>query len=168
MPLAPEHTEVEGNPYSSVSLTWTPGSSATMWAGDVARSTDVEYEVKVRPDRPIVIGRAEGYDVPYLDPTYKATQVLPGTGQSVMKQGGHDRDIVVSRGHFMLRADPSGIVFVNGVPHREGGIRPPMNGTWMLAPTKRKLDPEETYLIEHGQAATFWLPNGAEVRIDAR
>lgn len=167
MPLAPDQ-EVEVEPSSSVSLTWSPGSCATMWATDVWRTTDVEYQVKVSPHRPIVIGRSDGYDVPYLDPAYKATRVLPGTGQCVMLQDGNDRDIVVSRGHFMLKADPAGVIFVNGVPHREGGIRPPLNGTWVLAPSHRKLDPEETVLIEHGQAATFWLPNGAEVRIDAQ
>jgi hypothetical protein len=139
-----------------------------MWATDVGRSTDVEFQVKVSPHRPVVIGRSDGYDVPYLDPAYKATQIVPGTGQSVMRQGGHESDTWVSRGHFMLRADPAGIVFVNGVPHREGGIRPPLNGTWMLAPTHRKLDPEENLLIEHGQGATFRLPNAAEVRIDAQ
>lgn len=168
MPLALEPTEVEVEAESSVSLTWSPGSHMTMWATDVSRSTDVEFQVKVSPHRPVVIGRSDGHDVPYLDPAYKATRVLPGTGQSVMLQDGHDHDTVVSRGHFMLKADPAGIVFVNGVPHREGGIRPPVNGTWVLAPTRRKLDPEETLLIEHGQAATFWLPNGAEVRIDAQ
>jgi hypothetical protein len=169
MPLAPDHnTEINEEPGSCVSLTWTPGSCATMWATEVARDTDVEFQVRIRPDRPVVIGRAEGHDVPYLDPAYKATRVLPGTRQSVMKQDGHDGDITVSRGHFMLRADPGGIVFVNGVPRRGGGIRPPMNGTWMLAPTYRELDPEETYLIEHGHGATFWLPNGTQVRIDAR
>jgi len=166
--MAPDH-DAEADPASSVSLTWTPGSCATMWAtNDTARTTDVEYQVKVSPDRPVVIGRSEGHDVPYLDPAYRPTRVLPGTGQSVMRQEGRESDTWVSRGHFMLRAHPGGIVFVNGVPHREGGIRPPMNGTWMLAPAHRKLDPEETYLIEHGQAATFWLPNGAEVRIDAQ
>src|SRR4051812_44419622 len=116
MALAPEHTEVEVEPDSYVSLTWSPGSHATMWATDVSRSTNVEYQVKVSPHRPVVIGRAEGHDVPYLDPAYKATRVLPGTGQSVMLHDGREQDISVSRGHFMLKADPAGVVFVNGVP----------------------------------------------------
>jgi hypothetical protein len=168
-PEFPEVVPAEPGSMSSASLRVTPGSSLTLWSvSDPAQATDVEYQVRISPDRPVIVGRAEGHEVPYLDPAYRPTRVVPGTGQSVMRQDGTDHDIVVSRGHFMLRADPGGVVFVNGVPRRGGGLRPPMNGTWLLAPIRRMLDPEEAYLIEHGRAAVFYLPNGAEIRIDAQ
>jgi len=172
MPEAPEFPDVvpvEPGSISSAGLSVTPGSSLTLWSvTDTSQATEVEYQVQISPDRPLIIGRAEKHDVPYLDPAYRPTRVVPGTGQSVLRQGGQHDDIYVSRGHFMLRADPGGVLFVNGVPRRGGGIRPPMNGTWLLAPARRKLDPEEAFLIGHGQAAVFHLPNGAEIRIDAR
>jgi hypothetical protein len=168
MPHAPDPPDVESATDSAAVLRVTPGSSLTLWSvSDTARATDVEFRVKIAPDRPVIVGRAEGHKVPYLDPAYRATRVVPGTGQTVMRNDGRSDDINVSRGHFMLRAHPGGIVFVNGVPHREGGIRPPVNGTWLLAPARRKLEPEEAYLIEHGQAAVFYLPNRAEIRIEA-
>ena len=67
----------------------------------------------------------------------------------------------------MLRADPDGVVLVNGVPSPGGGLRAPTNGTWLCHPAVRQLAPEEAYLIGHGHAAVFRLPNGAEIRIDA-
>jgi hypothetical protein len=67
----------------------------------------------------------------------------------------------------MLRANPGGILLVNGVPRRGGGIRPPLNGTWLIAPVRRRLDPGEEYLIERGRAVTLWFPNGAIARISA-
>jgi hypothetical protein len=172
MPHAPDYPDVapdDPGPISSAGLRVTPGSSLTLWSvSDPAHATDVEFQVRISPDRPVIVGRAEGHAVPYLDPAYRATRVVPGTGQCVLQQDGHGSDICVSRGHFMLRAHPGGVVFVNGVPHRAGGIRPPLNGTWLLAPARRQLDPEEAYLIEHGHTAVFYLPNGTEIRIDAR
>ena len=105
--------------------------------------------------------------MPYLDPAYRPTTVVPGTGQSVLGAGA-EADNWVSRGHFMLRADVGGILFVNGVPKRGGGIRPPMNGTWLLQPESRPLGPGEEYLIAHGTAVEIALPNRTTVRIDAR
>jgi len=169
MPDAPNYPDVESATDSSAVLQVTSGPSAlTLWsATDTAQATDAEFRVQISPDRPVIVGRSEGHEVPYLDPTYTPTRVVPGTGQTVMRNDGRGDDINVSRGHFMLRADPGGVLFVNGVPHREGGIRPPVNGTWLLSPTRRKLDPEEAYLIEHGQIAVFFLPNRAEIRIEA-
>ena len=92
---------------------------------------------------------------------------MPGTGQCVLHSGGDDRDQRVSRGHFMLKAAHGGILFVNGVPRRGGGIRPPLNGTRMLSPTHRTLDAGEEYLIESGQFAVIELPNGSQVQIAA-
>ena len=59
-------------------------------------------------------------------------------------------------------------VFVNGVPQRGGGIRPPLNGTRLVAPEGRALDPGEEYLIESGTAMVVQLPNRTELRIDAK
>ena len=69
--------------------------------------------------------------------------------------------------HFMLRGIRGGILFVNGVPRRGGGIRPPRNGTQLVAPEGRGLSPGEEYLIESGTAMVVRLPNGTELRIDA-
>src|SRR5262245_47260257 len=104
---------------------------------------------------------------PYLDPSYRSMTVLPGTGQTVLQHGGEGTDVVVSRGHFMIRAAAGGLLLVNGVPHRGGGIRPPTNGTWLLAPVRRKLEPGEPYLIENGLAIAVWLPNGSYLQIEA-
>ena len=161
---------VEPRPGSGGRLTFSPGSSLTLWTA-VGTATEPgtkrEFKVKIASHRPVVIGRAEGHDVPYLDPAYRATRVVPGTGQSVLRGAECERDDYVSRGHFMLRADPAGIVLVNGVPSPGGAIRPPTNGTRFCSPAARPLDPEEAYLIGHGEVAVFRLPNGAEIRIDA-
>jgi hypothetical protein len=68
----------------------------------------------------------------------------------------------------MLLGVSRGILFVNGVPRRGGGIRPPLNGTRLVAPEGRVLSPSEEYLIESGSAMVVRLPNGTELRIDAR
>jgi hypothetical protein len=67
----------------------------------------------------------------------------------------------------MLRGVSRGILFVNGVPRLGGGIRPPRNGTHLLAPEGRGLSPGEEYLIQSGTAMVVRLPNGTEIRIDA-
>jgi hypothetical protein len=83
-------------------------------------------------------------------------------------QSSHEgRDICVSRGHFTLRGDARGIVLTNGVPRFGGGIRPPLNGTWMLEPSWRLMDPGEEYRIEHGAQVVLCLPNGTVVQIGA-
>jgi hypothetical protein len=153
---------------SSGSLSMLSGGGITICGGtDTAADTLTECELKLAPNRPAVIGRAEGYPVPYLDPAYKATRLLPGTGQSVLHSGGDGTDTYVSRGHFMLRASAGGIMLVNGVPRCGGGVRPPLNGTWMLYPVRRLLDPGEEFLITSGSAVVLWLPNGAQLRIAA-
>jgi hypothetical protein len=136
----------------------------TLWGcpGD-CEDTNATVQLRLSPQRPIVIGRAEGGSVPYLDPAYRPTTLLPNTGQTIMR--GRSSDHRVSRGHFMLRAGKGRIILVNGVPHRDGGIRPPMNGTKLLAPTKRRLDPGECYEIPCGTSVVLRLPNGAEIEI---
>ncbi len=153
--------------HSSLSLSVLSGTGLTLWSDTGCGETRPEAELRLSPDRPAVIGRAEGWEVPYLDPAYKATRVVPGTGQCVLK-GDRPEDNCVSRGHFMLQAHAAGIVLVNGVPRRGGGVRPPLNGTRLVAPEHRKLAPGEELLIERGTSAIIILPNGTEIRIESR
>ena len=88
-----------------------------------------------------------------------------------VRELGHDsiagRDVSVSRGHFMLRSSPHGVLFVNGVPRRGGGIRPPVNGTQLVAPTARWFAQCEEFVVERGQSIKIRLPNGTDVTIAA-
>jgi hypothetical protein len=84
-----------------------------------------------------------------------------------MRSGGHGDDIYVSRGHFMLRAASRGIILVNGVPRRGGGLRAPRNGTMMVIPQRRLMGEGEEFLIESGAKAIVVLPNGSRVEINA-
>lgn len=77
------------------------------------------------------------------------------------------RNNAVSRAHFLVKAVPGGIVLVNGVPTRGGGIRPPTNGTRLVAPEVRELEPSEEYRIEFGTSAAIRLPNGTEIELRA-
>jgi hypothetical protein len=54
------------------------------------------------------------------------------------------------------------------VPRRGGGIRPPRNGTLLLNPLQRSMQPGEEHPILFGSAVTLQLPNGTQVRIEAR
>ena len=85
-----------------------------------------------------------------------------------LRSEGQGHDLTVSRGYFMLRATAGGILLVNGVPRRGGGVRPPVNGTRLLAPVQRALSPGEEYLIERGTVIVVRLPNGTQIQIDAR
>lgn len=139
-----------------------------MWcAGATRLDMSLKCELELAPDESVVIGRAEGHDVYYLDPAYPPTTIVPGTGQRVLHSDGDGSDLSVSRGHFMLRGARGGILFVNGVPRRGGGIRPPKNGTWLIHPVARQMTPEEEYLIESGAAIVVSLPNGTVLQIDA-
>jgi hypothetical protein len=115
----------------------------------------------------VVIGRQEGGEIEYLDPRYMPTRVLPDTNVMVVRRDGSVSDTWVSRGHFLLRASTEGIILLNGVPRREGGVRPPLNGTQLLQPDRRRLEPGEEYLIVSGMTATIQLPNGIQVIINA-
>ena len=145
------------------------GSPLTAWSslGLTARSQS-EYAIPLMPDSPIVVGRNDGLVPPYLDPAYQPTTIVPGTRQAVLHSGGYGTDVRVSRAHFMLQAVGRGILFVNGVPRRGGGIRPPVNGTRLVAPEERVLSPGEEYVIESGTAMVVRLPNRTELRIDAK
>jgi hypothetical protein len=81
------------------------GSGVTLWHGqDFDAGTAPECRVQLAPDRPAIIGRSEGHPIHYLDPSYRPTRLMPGTGQNIMRSGGDGPDEFVSRGHFMLRA----------------------------------------------------------------
>jgi hypothetical protein len=144
------------------------GSPLTAWSslGLTARS-QTEYAIRLMPGSPVVVGRQEGSLPPYLDPAYRPTKIVPGTGQAVLHSSGYGTDMRVSRAHFMLQGVSHGILFVNGVPRRGGGIRPPLNGTHLVAPRGRVLSPGEEYLIESGTAMVVRLPNRTELRIGA-
>jgi hypothetical protein len=155
---------------------WSPGgisvvsgSHLTAWSSlALTAHSQTEYEIRLMPDSPVVVGRCHGLLPPYLDPAYRPTTIVPGTGQPVLHSGGYGTDIRVSRAHFMLRGVSRGILFVNGVPRRGGGIRPPLNGTRLVAPEGRALSPGEEFLIESGTAMVVRLPNRTELRIDAQ
>jgi len=153
---------------AGASLTVAKGDCVTLWCGaDVELDTFPECKVRIAPDRPAVVGRSEGHAVPYLDPRYRPTRLVPGSGQDIMRSGGGGFDRCVSRGHFMLMAAARGILLVNGVPRAGGGIRAPRNGTRLISPQQRPMNPAEEYLIESGATVAILLPNGSEVRIGA-
>ena len=145
------------------------GSPLTAWSSlALTASSETEYAIRLMPDSPVVVGRNHGFLPPYLDPAYRPTRIVPGTGQAVLHSGGYGADVRVSRAHFMLQGASRGILFVNGVPRRGGGIRPPLNGTRLIAPEGRALSPGEEYVIESGTAMVVRLPNQTELRIDAQ
>ena len=125
-------------------------------------------ELFLQPGQSAVIGRANGCEVPYLDPAYRPTSLVPGSGETILLREGDRRNLFVSRGHFTLCAHSAGILLINGVPQRGGGIRPPRNGTLLLDPVQRPMLAGEEHTIDHGSAVTLQLPNGSQVRIEAR
>lgn len=144
------------------------GSPLTTWSSVALTAwSRTEYAIRLMPDSPVVVGRSYGHVPPYLDPAYRPTNIVPGAGQAVLHRGGYGTDLCVSRAHFMLLGVTRGILFVNGVPRRGGGIRPPRNGTRLVAPEGRALSPGEEYLIESATAMVVRLPNGTELRINA-
>ena len=168
-----------GAPLSVCSVSLLSGPPVSLWAkpktevGTAATKDTVvdpfpELAVGLAPGALAVVGRAEPHHhVPYLDPAYQPTRLVPGSGQSVLLNC--ERDNSVSRGHFMLRGAPGGaVVLTNGVPAVGGGVRPPKNGTWLLAPRQRLLDPGEEVLIGPGEAVVVYLPNGCTLQLSAR
>ncbi len=156
------------------------GSCVTFWTcpqTDVAVRTGVcgspdsftELALCLAPERLVVVGRASPeHAVPYLDPAYRATTILPDSGQSVLT-GNDPSDNWVSRAHFTLRGALGGaVVFTNGVPKFGGGVRPPTNDTWMVAPTVRVLGPGEEVRIDCGEAVSIRLPNRCVLQLKAR
>jgi hypothetical protein len=156
------------------------GHSVTFWTcpqTDVAVRTAMhgvpdsftELALCLTPEKLVVVGRATpNHTVPYLDPAYRSTTILPDSNQSVL-HGNDETDTWVSRAHFTLRgADGGAVVFTNGVPKVGGGIRPPMNGTWLVVPTVRLLGPGEEVFIGSGEAVAIRLPNRCVLQLKAR
>ena len=171
MSLAPvghyaEVLERSGGSSASISVLFGPSLSV----GDAVLDSETRsvLELILNPGQSAVIGRAHGCEVPYLDPAYVPTSLVPGTGETILR--GHDdrRDLYVSRGHFTLAADPAGLLLTNGVPRRGGGIRPPRNGTLLIDPVQRSMLPGEEHQIPYGFAVVLQLPNSTQVRIEAR
>jgi hypothetical protein len=151
---------------SWATLTLAGASCLTGRTEETPASPDRQLRMELTPACGLVIGRQEGGGTAYLHPHFQPTQQVPGSSRRVLS-GDPDKDRWVSRGHFMLRHHQGGIELINGVPHREGGIRPPLNGTWLLVPEHRFMEKGESYLIKKGDSATISLPNGEEVLISA-
>lgn len=156
----------ERAPDSIVEISIT-GGTLSMWGpAETLPEPGSKVTLRLDPNAPLIVGRQEGGPIPYMDPNYLSTQIGPD-GQSVLTRCGQGRDRCVSRGHFMLRSSPHGVLFVNGVPKRGGGIRPPMNGTRLLAPEHRWFAAGEECLVERGQGIKICMPNGTEMTIVA-
>ena len=180
MPLAPAPAEVEPalppefpgpetDPPSLCTIHSDSGLGLTVWSLPTARvpAEGCEVQLRLDPESRVIIGRMDGGEIEYLDPRYVPSSILPGTGKTVLRHGGTAQDLFVSRGHFMLRGHASGILLVNGVPRRGGGIRPPLNWTLLLAPAQRMLLAAEELVIERSSAVTISLPNGTQLTIRA-
>jgi hypothetical protein len=143
-----------------VVLTWREGTPARA-------ELKGEVRLQVETNQPVVIGRQNGGETEYLDPLYRPTPNMPTSGQPIVTSAWGEKDRLVSRAHFMIKASPLGLILVNGVPRRGGGIRPPTNWTCLLAPIRRQMEKGEEFLIERGSSATISLPNGTTIRIDS-
>ncbi len=153
-----------------MSVTVLEGDTIQLWGPQGSSHTDqqtLRVQAKLSPHNPVIIGRQQGNAVPYLDPAYTSTPVLPMTGESILAVVPADNNKFLSRGHFMMRGSGQGIVLTNGVPQKGGGIRPPINGTHLLAPEDRELLPGEEYLIETGEGILIRLPNGTVICVVA-
>ena len=79
------------------------GSPLTTWSSlPLTARSQTEYDLRLLPDSPVIVGRSNGWSPEYLDPAYRPTRIVPGTGQAVLHSGGYGTDICVSRAHFML------------------------------------------------------------------
>jgi hypothetical protein len=154
---------------SALSISIISGPGLSLWSDTTASQgeTGKELALRLQPERIVIIGRQEGGEIEYLDPHYHPTQMLPNSGRPVVTSLHGEADRRVSRGHFMLRGTSAGILLVNGVPRRGGGIRPPLNGTVMVEPAHRQMADGEEHLIEHGNSAMIRLPNLTVVLICA-
>jgi hypothetical protein len=155
---------------SSCTIVPEGGPGLTIWSVPGVRcsaKTGLEILLQLSPDAPVIIGRQDGGEIEYLDPRYVPSPIMPGSRRTILRQDNQQQNMYVSRGHFMLRGRTAGILFTNGVPRRGGGIRPPRNGTQMLAPQDRRMEPAEELVIQKGDEVTISLPNGTRLRIQA-
>ena len=172
LPAAPvEMPALDTDPPSLCTIHSDGGLGVTLWSLPTSRTsskTGLQCQLKLSPDAPVIIGRADGGEIEYLDPRYVPSPIMPGSGKTILKRHGAKEDVYVSRGHFMLRSHPHGVLLVNGVPRRGGGIRPPFNWTRLLAPEVRMLAPAEELVIERGAPISIQLPNGTQLTIEAQ
>ena len=154
---------------SSLGVSIIEGPTLSVWSETMVSHGETlgDYVLKLQPEQAVVVGRQNGGRIEYLDPNYHPTHMVPNSDQCVLTGHGHGRDNYVSRGHFTLKGSVHGVVLINGVPRRGGGIRPPVNGTWLLSPNRRQLEKEESYLIERGASAKIHLPNGTVLLLSA-
>jgi hypothetical protein len=145
------------------------GPGVTLWSDRTSPTprSDARVQLQLAPDDTVIIGRLNGGEIDYLDPRFVPTPIIPGTGTTILRHGGAGRDVCVSRGHFMLCGHSRGILFVNGVPRRGGGIRAPRQWTELLLPQRRILNRGEQVLIERGADITIRLPNETRLTIRA-
>ena len=144
------------------------GPGITLWSVPGSRRsspTDSDVPLQILPDAPVVIGRQFDGEGPYPDPRYQPSPIIPGEAHAVLQRDGTRNGLCVSRAHFSLHSHPAGMVVVNGVRCRGGGIRPPRQGTQLLAPQSRMLQRSEELVIERGAQITISLPNGTRLTI---
>ena len=169
-PLVPEISQDSHDEGRSLSVSIVEGPPLSLWSLPTMimdGETKAQLSLQLQPDQAVVIGRQEGGQIEYLDPRYQPTQMLPNSIRRVVTSLDRGRDACVSRGHFMLKRSLHGIVLVNGVPRRGGGIRPPLNGTEMLEPDCRSLGEGEEYVIESGASVKIRLPNETVILLRA-
>ncbi len=169
-PPVPVYLPVPGKRWSTpLTLSILDGPTLLLWSTvEVTQGrTKEELKLQLQPHESLVIGRQEGGEIDYLDPAYQPTRMLPNASQLVVTSFGNASDRCVSRGHFMLKGSLAGIVLTNGVPQRGGGIRPPMNGTFLLEPGYCQMADGEEYLITRGASAKIRLPNSTAILLCA-
>jgi len=166
--IVPRHPDV-GTEHTGLTITMTGSSSLQIRSDTIhlASAPQNQVALQLSSEQWLVIGRQEGGPIEYLDPSYQSTRIVPNSDQAVVASFYSELDRCVSRGHFMLKGSALGILFVNGVPRRGGGIRPPKNWTWLLQPENRQLLEAEELLIEHGQAIRIQLPNDTVILLQA-
>jgi len=53
------------------------GGGVTLWGIDTAEETGPKISLRLDPRAPVIIGRQEGGQIPYMDPAYQSTQIGP-------------------------------------------------------------------------------------------
>jgi hypothetical protein len=75
---------------SSGGISVLSGSPVTTWSTlPLTTRSQTEYDLRLSPDSPVIVGRSDGWSPEYLDPAYRPTRIVPGTGQAVLHSGGH-------------------------------------------------------------------------------